>query len=383
VNPGPQGASVRFTNLLVLGVLLSVPASLFASEAHSRAFGPQSVVRVARPTLRWEVWPGTGSRVTDAMMTINGEQVEPRYDAAGKVLEYTPVRPLEPGSYKVACKVVVDNFMPVTKDWNFKIAAGAASLPQPSLEQVQEIDGINAIREHIGLPDMQLDPRLCAAAAAHTHYLALNGLTGHYQNPNDPGFVGATPADRLDAFGFSQSSWEGVDYGSDNFGQSLTRLFDAPYHRLPFIQPGQTIVGAGYSPAHMTIEFGMTDATATVESPAPNQQGVPLSWQGVERPDPLPIAGLHGVVGYPIVFSHFSPTSEKIVVESASLQTALGASVPFGLNTPANDPNLDFAAFVIPKRALEPNTGYIVSVRAHTASGKDISDTWRFVTGSR
>lgn len=374
---------MRFANLFVLGVLLSVPASLFASEAHSRAFGPQSVVRVARPTLRWEVWPGTGSRVTDAMMTINGEQVASTYDAADKVLVYTPSRPLEPGSYKVACKVVVDNFMPVTKDWNFKVATGASSLPEPTAEQVHEIDGINAIREHIGLPDMQLDPRLCAAAAAHTHYLALNGLTGHYQNPNDPGFVGASPADRLDAYGFSESSWEGVDFGSDNYSQSLTRLFDAPYHRLPFIQPGSTVVGAGYSPAHMTIEFGMSNATATVESPAPNEHGISLSWQGVERPDPLPVCGLHGVVGYPIVFAHFSPTNEKIVVEDATLRTALGTSVPFGLNTPQNDPNLDFAAFIIPKHALQPETGYVVSIRAHTTSGKDISETWQFVTGSR
>lgn len=316
-------------------------------------------------------------------MSINGQEVSSRYDAAGKVLVYTPSTPLEPGTYRVACKVVVDNFLPVTKDWNFKVAAGASSLPVPSAEQENEVAGINAIREHIGLPAMQLDPRLCAAAQAHTHYLALNGLTGHYQNAHDPGFVGATPADRLDAFGFSDSSWEGVDYGSETYGQSLTRLFDAPYHRLPFIQPGSTVVGAGYSPAHMTIEFGMSQATATVESPAPNERGVSLSWQGQERPDPLPVCGLSGVVGYPIVFAHFSPTNEKIAVDRVSLQTALGASVPFGLNTPQNDPELEFAAFIIPNRALQPETGYVVSVEAHTASGEDISQTWQFVTGER
>lgn len=374
---------MRLTSLILLGAVLSVPASLLASEAHSRAYGPQSVVRVARPTVRWEVWPGAGSRVTDVSMTVNGEEVAPKYDAAGKVLEYTPSRPLDEGTYHVACKVVVDDFLPVKKDWTFKVAAGAATLPQPSAEQVREVDGINAIRNHLGLPDLHLDPRLCAAAMAHTTYLAKNGLTGHYQHAGDPGFVGETPADRLDAFGFSQSSWEGVDFGADCFTDSLTRLFDAPYHRLPFIQPGTTVVGAGFSPSHMTIEFGMSDATATVESPAPDEHGVPLSWHGMERPDPLAVDGLHGVVGYPIVFSHFSPTNEKIVVEGASLQTAFGSQVPFALNTPQNDPNLEFAAFVIPKQALHPETGYVVSVRARTAAGKDISTTWRFVTGAR
>ncbi len=375
---------MKLRTTLLLGVLLSVPTTLFASEAHSRAYGPQTLVRVSRPTLRWEVWPGPGSRLTEAAMTINGQDVDPTYDSRKRVLAYTPSQPLDPGTYKVECKVVVDDCLPVTKNWNFKVAAGAiSSLPEPTNDQLSEIGEINRLRRALKLPDLQVDPRLCAAAMAHTSYLDRNHMTGHYQNPGDPGFVGQSPADRLDAFGFAQGSWEGVDYGPLSASESVQRLFDAPYHRVPFLQPGASQVGAAFLPSHMTLEFGMSQETATVTSPADGQRNIPLSWHGPESPDPLAIHHEDGTCGYPIVFAHFTPMLDKIIVDGASLETALGAQVPFWLNTPANDKELDVAAFVIPRQPLSPNTGYTVTVNAHTKSGEDISRTWRFVTGSR
>jgi len=375
---------VRLKSILLLGVLLSVPATLLASEAHSRAFGPQSIVRVSRPTLRWEVWPGEGSRLTSAMMTINGQAVTPQYDDRNRVLIYTPSRPLEAGTYEVSCKVVVDDCLPVHKDWKFKVASEAlTSLPAPSLEQVREVDEINALRRNLDLPPMQIDPRLCAAAMAHTNYLARNGMTGHYENAGDPAFIGNSPGDRLDAFGYSQSSWEGVDFGPQVAEDSVQRLFDAPYHRIPFLQPGSPQVGAGFMPSHMTVDFGVSDQSGVGYSPADGQRNVPLAWHGPEMPDPLAIHGVGGVCGYPIVFAYFTQNMEKIVVEGASLETALGAKVPFWLNTPDNDKELQFGAFVLPKQALLPNTGYVVTVRAHTISGEDISKSWKFVTGPR
>jgi uncharacterized protein YkwD len=317
-------------------------------------------------------------------MTINGDKVQPKYNEQDKVLSYTPSQPLSAGSYKVSCKVVVDDCLPVTKSWNFTVSDSAiVSLPQPSSDQERQLNEINKIRDGLGLPAFEIDARLCAAAMAHTNYLARNGLTGHYENPKDPAFVGNAPGDRLDAFGFSQSSWEGVDYGPHTASESIQRLYDAPYHRLPFLQPGTTYAGSGFLPTHMTVEFGTSEETDVVVSPANGQTDIPLSWHGPEMPDPLAIHGVDGTCGYPLVFSYFTPTMEKIVVDEASLETAQGVKVPFWLNTPSNDKDLNFAAFVLPKKALLPNTGYVVSVEAHTASGKDISRAWRFVTGGR
>jgi hypothetical protein len=375
---------VKPNTILLLGILLSVPAPLLASEAHSRAFGPQTIVRVAKPTLRWEVWPGKGSRLTSSMMTINGKSVRASYDERNRALVYTPSDPLPAGTYNVSCKVMVDDFLPVKKDWDFRIASGAVlTLPAPSVEQVQYVEQINDIRAALNLPPMKIDARLCAAADAHTSYLARNGMTGHFENASDPAFVGNSPGDRLDAFGYAAGSWEGVDFGPQAPEQSIRRLYNAPYHRLPFLQPGSTLVGAGFAPSHMTIEFGMTESTGTVVSPADGQSNIPLAWQGPEMPDPLAVHGISGVCGYPIVFAHYTPNLERVVVESASLETTQGVKVPFWLNTPKNDKDLDFAAFILPKKALAPNTSYIASVKAHTQSGKDVSGTWQFSTGSR
>src|SRR5262249_31329272 len=153
-------------------------------------------------------------------------------------------------------------------------------------------------------------------------------------------FCGNAPGDRLDAFGFSQSSWEGVDYGPQHGSESVQRLYDAPYHRLPFLQPGTGAVGAGFVPTHMTVEFGTSDETATVVSPSDGQKNIGLSWHGPESPDPLAIHGVDGTCGYPIVFGYFSPTMDKIVVDGATLRTTRGEDVPFWLNTPANDKDL-------------------------------------------
>lgn len=369
---------------LIFGALLGACSTVIASEAHMRAFGPQSVVRVARPTVRWEVWPGKGSAVTDSMMTLNGREVRPKYNADGKVLEYTPPQPLEPGTYRVACKVVVDDFMPVTKSWDFKVATEASTrLPQPSANQLKVVNAVNEIRSRIGLPPFEVDDRLCAAANTHTNYLKRNGLTGHYQRPDDPGFLGQTPSDRLNAFGYTDGSWEGVDFGSQSVQQSIRRLYDAPYHRLPFLQPGTTSIGTGFLPSHTTLEFGMSDASGTVVSPAPQERDVPVSWRGPERPDPLAIHGLSGVVGYPIVFAYFTPQGERIYVEKARLSSSSGEKIPFALNTPDNDEHLDFAAFLIPRQPLKPYTTYEVTVEAKTKSGKDVSTSWRFTTGVR
>lgn len=314
-------------------------------------------------------------------MSVNGSSVKSRYDQANRVLVYTPEHPLAAGTYKVSCKVVVDDFMPVKKEWSFVVAAGATTaLPAPNADQEHTVQLVNRIRADMGLPAYRIDSRLCAAAASHTAYLERNGLTGHYQRPGDPGFTGQTPADRMDSFGFAESSWEGVDYSSRTPEASIQRLFDAPYHRLPFMQPGMAAIGAGFVPSHMTVDFGVSEISGVVVSPAPDQRDIPLSWSAVERPDPLRVSGLHGVVGYPIVFSYFSPNNEKLRVKSASLETASGEKVPFGLNTPDNDDHLDFAAFLIPNKPLMPHTTYRVRVEARTASGDDVSKTWSFTT---
>ncbi|HLK16462.1 MAG TPA: hypothetical protein VKT78_16770, partial [Fimbriimonadaceae bacterium] len=47
---------------------------------YQRAFGPQGKVKLSRPKLVWEVWPGDGSKLTRFHVSINGRLVSAEYD---------------------------------------------------------------------------------------------------------------------------------------------------------------------------------------------------------------------------------------------------------------------------------------------------------------
>lgn len=117
-------------------------------------------------------------------------------------------------------------------------------------------------------------------------------------------------------------------------------------------------------------------------SPAPGQQGTPLSWDGNESPCPLRVHKASGSVGYPIVFAWFSPRLESIRVTSMRLRGPDGAEVAAYVNTPENDTELRFAAVITPKVPLRPHTNYSVDVKATTQRGSRIDRKWSFTTGS-
>ncbi len=371
------------TILLVLGSACFGFATGHRAEAFTRAFGPKAVVNVARPTLVWEVWAGDGSHISDAHMTLDGCAVKPSYDVDTHSLRYTPNSRLNVGPHHVDCQVMIDDSLPVHREWDFIIPERAPELvPTASNDQRQLIDIISEYRTDMGLESFVSDDRLAAAAAAHTAFLERNNITGHQETPGKPGFVGTWPIDRLESFGFLEDSWECVDYGGKDGSDCIRDLFDAPYHRIPFMQPGQLLCGASYVDSHLTVEFEMTKQTATTVSPYPGQQDVQPSWDSHERPDPLRMHSTSGPVGYPIVLSHFSPGNERIVLRSAKLQTEDGEDVPIFSNSPANDDKLNFTVFVISQRPLRPYTTYRVTVSASTAAGEDASKSWCFTTGA-
>ncbi len=372
---------------LIAGLLLVSGASFgFAplprhSEAFTRAYGPKAVVNLSRPTLLWEVWAGEGGKVSSSEMTVDGRSVNCSYQTDSRSLRYTPEGPLAPGSHHVHCQVTIDEHMPVHKDWEFTIPVSAPEfVPIASVQQHALIDAINGYRRDMGLPGFVNDDRLAAAANAHTEYLRINNITGHQEVDGKPGFIGVLPMDRLESFGFLQDSWECVDYGADTQDECLADLFDAPYHRIPFMQPGALLCGTGFRDRHLTVEFEMAKQTATTVSPYPGQQGVPISWSSHERPNPLRIHGTEGPVGYPIVINHFTPEGQKITLKTATLKSDDGTDVPVFLNTPDNDDKLTYSAFIMPRVPLRPGTTYQVDVNGYTESGENFSKSWSFTT---
>jgi len=367
--------------LLILTTVLPVESSI---QAYHRSFGPKSALLVSSPTLSWEVWPSEGSRVTSATMLVNGESVSASYDESTRRLTYRPEKPLLAGPYKVQCKVVVDGRLVVTKDWTFQVSTNATPvLPEANADQQQALAIANGYRRPLGLEDMVLEPRLNAASLAHANYLAKNHRTGHYEKEGEPGFIGATPDDRLEAFGYTGGSWECVTYNSGGVSESVRDLFHAPYHRIPFLQPGHVPFGSGFAGKNLSIKFGESGEMASEVSPGVNQEGVPTSWDGNESPNPLRMhPSAAETVGYPIVFAHFAEGNPSLKLVKATL-TLDGQSVDCFIDSPENDDHLENAVILIPKRPLQAKAQYSAHVEVVVAGKRSVSRDWTFTTGAK
>ena len=362
---------------------------LGASSAHrdflarSGFYGPRSEMRYAKPTLRWEIWSDDGT-VTASEMDVNGSAVEARYDPDAHSLLFTPSDPLPVGVNKVHCSVTFNNSYTFTRDWNATINPTAiADLPQSNPQQLAALAAANELRQRLGLPNFVSDVRLNAAAQAHSDYLTKNNLRGHGERSTDAGFIGADPSSRLEAFGWGGPSWEGLTYMVGDPRQSVKMLFDAPYHRLPFLQPGAQQFGFGMNGQTATAEFQGTKDECVAVSPGDGETDVPTSWCSRETPDPMaihPEVPSGATIGYPIMLAQFGPGKEHLDVQTATLSDGAGNPVQVFVNMPVNDVNLTNAVVILPNAPLKQSMLYKVSVTATGSDGKPIQKSWSFRT---
>jgi hypothetical protein len=290
---------------------------------------------------------------------------------------------LPPGKHRVECRVTIDRRAVFRQAWETEVVAGALEeFPPPNKEQIEALEVANEYRRTLGLVDFRPEPCLSAASLRHSQYLAMNREGGHLQKRGLPGFFGETSGDRVTAFGWTESSWEGVTHGEENVRRAVVNLFDAPYHRLPFMQPGVVAFGSGRVQDKTTLEFGGTKEKGLVVSPADGQRFVPRLWDGIERPDPLRIHEFaEQPVGYPIVFAYFDHETKGLSEVKTSL-TLDDKPVPSYVNTPQNDNELTNAVFIMPIKPLKPLTLYKVSVSAKNGAGAPLQKSWSFTTGT-
>jgi len=346
--------------------------------------GPTTEVRVARPTLRWEIWPADGtSKVREVSLTLDGRRVEASYDPSARAVVHTPVSPLATGRHSVFCRITFENGATFTREWETRVADGPlTAFPAPAATQTGALRVANSYRKALGLPQFTADERLDYVAQLHSRYLTQNNAMGHGQIPGTPGFFGESGERRLASYGWIGASWEGVTFGAETPRLAVQDLFDAPYHRVPFLQPGPIAFGAGMDGRRTTLLFGANAATGTVVSPADGQQNVPLAWDKNERPNPLRVHRVKAPIGYPIVLAHFDPDVRRIKVTSATLQTEDGHAVGFFLNTPDNDDHLTNAAILMPSAPLRPATTYRVTFVGTDDKGRPISAQSQFRTAA-
>lgn len=372
-----------FTVLSVLAAATSVADTRFVVKVGG--YGPRTEVRIARPTLKWEIWPAdSGAKVRSVSLTLDGKPVAAVYDERARAVTYTPREALESGVHKVYCRITFDNGAAFDQRWETRVAVSPlVSFPSPNALQQKALTTVNAFRGNLKLPAVTCDDRMNLAALQHSLYLATNRTTGHGEEPGRSGFLGKSGAERLEAYGWIGSSWEDVNVGAIDLRESITELFDAPYHRIPFMQPGTFDIGTGFEDSRLTVEFGTSPDSGVVISPSDGQKGVPCAWTNFESPNPLRFHGNAKRTGYPIVCSVFGPELPKLNYVKASLVADGGHEVPCWLNSQDNDAYLTGAAVLFPQSPLKPNTRYIVRFSAQDDNGKPIEASAIFTTGAK
>jgi len=374
-----RSTRVAFRSSVCVALLLAVALAVAGGYSAARP-GPQGTVLVKQPVLQWRITPTGGLKITDCSMTLNGEKVDATYSVEVGALLYRPTQPLPAGDYSVECTVQFDNKWKPQQKWSFTVSKDALdSLPPPDDKQNEGLRAANGYRRALGLPDLQMEGSLCASAQAHAHFLKSNHVFGHFEKEGMANFVGVKPIDRVESFGHAGGVWEDVAMMRNTPSGFVDQLFNAPYHRLPYMQPGAVPFGMGCDGRFSCIDFGMTTTEGFITSPATNQVGIPTSWDGIELPSPLSVHGATGPVGYPIVCAYYAESIETVLVDSASL-TGPAGDVPLWVNSSANDPELTNAIVLMAKSPLQPGVSYEVSVTAHTEAGKKLSKTWRFTT---
>jgi hypothetical protein len=338
-----------------------------------------------RPTIAWPIVATADKRIVGARLTLNEKTVDAHYDARRGEIVYVPAEPLAPGRYDAHAEALFDDDSSVDQEWTFTLRAGPSTPIAPVRpEQQIVLATINALRRNAGLAPATLDPRLCAAAQGQSTYIARSGRPSHEQTPGTTGFTGISLADRLEAVGIDTTCSEGIHVGVEDAAGAVRSLWDAPYHRIALLQPGNLVLGGGVTPGCVTIVCQDSGARGLVVWPADGQTQVPICWQGDERPSPLRLyPALAGrPVGYILSATFFGEAGDRIASGEGSLTDPTGTPVPCQLSTPDRDNHLDNTALLIPQRPLQPGARYRAMILLRTASGVVLTRTWSFVTAS-
>lgn len=364
--------------LVVLpGFVLVQPKAEAAS--YSSFWYPQGKVGLTKPTIVFEFM---ASDITPDFksytMKIDKVKVDAQWSLGRMVLSYTPTEDLLPGEHTV--EIVLElkdtDYLPIEKSWTFQVDGKAVSdLPSaPTAEQSEGIRAINDYRALHGLNPLTFNKNLTYAAKRHAQYLDLNKVAQteaslHEENSKLPGYIGSGLYERGMYAGYTGTISEDVSYSGSpqaTITHAIDNLFDAPYHRMPFLTLDAVEIGLDKQGGYTVIEFGLTNEwdSQLVVSPAAGDPYVPVSFDGHEIPDPVRNhTGAQYPVGYPIMAQLSGRFVRDVKWVESRLTDSTGKQLDLLVNTPADDDHLQNEVMLIPKKPLSPDTVYTAYVK--------------------
>ncbi|MGI6697538.1 MAG: stalk domain-containing protein [Clostridia bacterium] len=384
--------------IALLNVLLAAAVAATGEVLWYYPPTPQGDVGIRRPTILWTFSGLSSEQIKEIQMTLDGKKVNAVFRDDLNSVYYTPSENLAPGRKSVSIVVTLKSGVRISSPpFSFNILNKAfEEIPNtPVYEEVR--DRINYYRGIAGLPGMTIDKSLNAAANNHALYVSSNTNAGHYQNnKKHQYFTGEMPWDRTRYFGYmSPMVAENIHFVKSHTG-AVDDWMDSVYHRLPLINPIYKHMGYGYAVKDTkyvnVLEVGAVRYNGldrqVVVYPADGQRGVPLTWSGMEQPDPFRLyPGVKGPGGYPITVLVSGDRTERVELKSASIAEGSTGSVKFYRFDASNDPELDDnnAIVLVPERNLKPYTTYRVNITMEIIydedSREELKKEWTFTTG--
>ncbi|WP_282943206.1 stalk domain-containing protein [Paenibacillus sp. RC67] len=382
--------------LLILCSSLALPADRAFAFKYGFQGAPQNTVGVTRPTLTFYLKTDSDMLPTAYSMFVNGTIVAATYDKDKGAFTYTPDKDLTPGNYTVRMSVTFKGYQPLEESWTFTIASDAQSqFAAAGAAQLEAFNALNDYRTLYGLPPVKMNERLNASATAHASYLNVNEVKQtndsqeslHMQEAGKKQFIGETPLERAAYYGYTSKVGEDAAYASGSTNEAMDLLFDAPYHRNPYLDPNVSEIGVGKVGDYTIIEFGYASTVTNqlVVSPVPGDRYVPMAFNGNEDPDPLRLhSNASYPVGYPIMAQYYGTGTDKVKLVSAEVTDSNKQKVDVLVNTPDNDDKLTNAFILLPSKPLQANQTYRVklSVQVTKSDGSTSTDNkeWDFTT---
>ncbi|BFT71398.1 stalk domain-containing protein [Paenibacillus sp. P36] len=392
------------TSVKIIAALFVLLSSFIWPSKPSYAFSygylayPQGNVGLLRPDIGVDLELSEGKTPDSYHFYLNDQEVQATYDPVSVKYVYQPKEDLAPGTYSARLSFKFDGYDPVQMNWSFTVVQGAAKLSsETSQEQQDGLQAINDYRLKMGLPQVKFSDALNLAAQKHAQYLSQNkidpiktAVSLHDEDPALPGYIGKSLRERSQFIGYARASSEDVAYNQVSLVEAIDSLFDAPYHRTPFMVPGLIEIGVYRVGAYHVIEFGFSDGAAPelVVSPGSNDVYVPTVFDGHETPDPIRIHAEEAYpVGYPIMASINGPDVKNVSLDEAELKDENGRAVSLLKNEPGTDDHLSTEVILMPSKPLTLDTTYEAKVKL-TATMKDGSTKsydkeWTFRTEPR
>jgi hypothetical protein len=369
---------------VLLGLFIAV-SGLFMAQPHVEAASyssywyPQGKVGLMKPTIVFEfVKSDITPEFKSYTMKIDQVKVDAQWDIGRMILSYTPTADLKAGEHTVniVLELKDDGYLPLEKSWTFRVDEKAISdLPStPTAQQLEGIKAINDYRVMHGLNPLTFNKNLTYAAKLHAQYLETNkvsesGVSMHEENSKLPGYIGSKLYERGMYASYAGNFSEDVSYNRNSqatITQAIDGLFDAPYHRTPFLTLDAIEIGLDKQGDYTVIEFGLTNEwnSRLVVSPAPGDPYVPIGFDGHESPDPIRNhADTKYPVGYPIMAQLSGRFVRDVKLVESKLTDSTGKELDLLLNTPLDDDHLQSEVMLIPTKPLSPDTVYTAYVK--------------------